>query len=350
MVDGHQTFTPYPHLWCFTRHSCLRRTSASARASGSLTKSWRALRCQGLNFVEFPYQELVESLDLHATLSMFSLSRFIASLYHLPAVAKYHKPFVAECDKSSTRTTRCHEHSFSSSCTEFFQRRCKVLRLQRLLWLRKKISKKKPWEDSETRRGLDVSCFILPLASSYETRPSTGWSCKVSAKISRRSASPVLLNCSIDIESIQMIPNVSMRFPMRSSWKRWMHCFAPVLKVPRYGDVFFFFFPNADCHYLAMPIAAQAKLEASGDMDLNEFSAPQVEWFVFWLFVGCFWLIFLVQSWIRDLSRLTCMKTTFEDVFIPSWTWIRISDSEESEHDLFRVQEEAEAHTKWSSC
>ena len=40
------------------------------------------------------------------------------------------------------------------------------------------------------------------------------------------------------------------------------------------------------------------------------------------------------------------MKTTFEDVFIPSWTWIRLSDSEESEHDLFRVQEEAEAHTK----
>ena len=44
---------------------------------------------------------------------------------------------------------------------------------------------------------------------------------------------------------------------------------------------FFLFFPNADCHYLAMPIAAQPKLEASGDMDLNEFSAPQVEWFVF---------------------------------------------------------------------
>lgn len=152
-----------------------------------------------------------------------------------------------------------------------------------------------------------------------------------------------------------LISNPSKWFQMYQWDFPWGHpgrdgCIASRPCWKCHGDVFFFFFPNADCHYLAMPIAAQPKLEASGDMDLNEFSAPQVQWFVFWLFVGCFWLIFLVQSWIRDLSRITCMKTTFEDVFIPSWTWIRLSDSEESEHDLFRVQEEAEAHTKWSSC
>lgn len=70
----------------------------------------------------------------------------------------------------------------------------------------------------------------------------------------------MLLNCSIDTNEIShevILEEMDALLRARAeSAKVW---------------IFFVFFS-------AMPgLAAQAKLEASGDMDLNEFSAPQVE-------------------------------------------------------------------------
>ena len=61
-----------------------------------------------------------------------------------------------------------------------------------------------------------------------------------------------------------------------------MHCFAPVLKVPRCGEDFF-----VQC-LAQFSCTLSLQTEASGDMDLNEFSAPnaQVERVCWRFFLG----------------------------------------------------------------